>query len=46
VQLFGAMGFTWENDLNFALRRAKFGGLVFGRSSDHRRRVARDALAS
>ena len=26
IQLFGAMGYTWENDLQFALRRAKFGG--------------------
>ena len=25
-QLFGAMGYTWENDLQFALKRAKAGG--------------------
>ena len=45
LQLFGAMGFTWENDLQFALRRAKFGALMFGPASEHRRRVAREALA-
>jgi alkylation response protein AidB-like acyl-CoA dehydrogenase len=45
LQLFGGMGFTWENDLQFALRRAKFGALVFGRASDHRRRVAREVIA-
>jgi alkylation response protein AidB-like acyl-CoA dehydrogenase len=45
IQLFGGMGFTWENDLQFALRRAKYGALVFGRTADHRRRVAQEALA-
>ncbi|MBI3689458.1 MAG: acyl-CoA dehydrogenase, partial [Mycolicibacterium aromaticivorans] len=28
LQLFGAMGFTWENDLQFALKRAKAGELM------------------
>ena len=27
LQLHGAMGFTWENDLQFALKRAKAGEL-------------------
>jgi alkylation response protein AidB-like acyl-CoA dehydrogenase len=45
LQSFGAMGFTWENDLQFALRRAKYGALVFGRATDHRRRIAREVLA-
>jgi alkylation response protein AidB-like acyl-CoA dehydrogenase len=44
-QLFGGMGFTWENDLNFALRRAKLGALMFGSTSTHRRRVAVEVLA-
>jgi alkylation response protein AidB-like acyl-CoA dehydrogenase len=44
LQLFGAMGFTWENDLHFVLRRAQLGGLVFGRTSAHRRRIAREVL--
>ncbi|EUA30352.1 acyl-CoA dehydrogenase domain protein [Mycobacterium xenopi 4042] len=30
LQLFGAMGFTWENDLQFALKRAKAGELMLG----------------
>jgi alkylation response protein AidB-like acyl-CoA dehydrogenase len=45
IQLFGGMGFTWENDLQLALRRAKYGALVFGRTAEHRRRVAQEALA-
>ena len=45
IQLFGAMGYTWENDLHFAVRRAKLGALTFGRTSDHRRRIAREVLA-
>ena len=41
LQLFGAMGFTWENDLQFALKRAKAGELHARRSrrtsgDDHR----------
>ena len=36
VQLFGAMGFTWENDLQFALKRAKAGELLFGGAAEHR----------
>jgi len=30
LQLHGAMGFTWENDLQFALKRAKAGELLLG----------------
>jgi alkylation response protein AidB-like acyl-CoA dehydrogenase len=45
VQLFGGMGFTWENDLQMALRRAKLGAAMFGSTSEHRCRVGRDALA-
>ena len=45
VQLFGGMGFTWENDLQIALRRAKLGAAMFGSTSEHRRRVAQEALA-
>lgn len=43
-QLFGGMGFTWENDLQMALRRAKLGVALFGSTKEHRRRVAQDAL--
>ena len=45
LQLFGGMGFTWENDLQMALRRAKLGAMMFGSTSDHRRRIAREVLA-
>ncbi len=30
LQLFGAMGFTWENDLQFALKRARAGEHLLG----------------
>ncbi len=35
-QLFGAMGYTWENDLQFALKRAKTGELLLGTAAEHR----------
>jgi alkylation response protein AidB-like acyl-CoA dehydrogenase len=36
VQLFGGLGFTWENDLHLYLRRAKAGELLFGTTAqDH-----------
>lgn len=40
VQLFGAMGFTWENDVQFALKRAKAGELMLGGAAEHRARIA------
>ena len=40
IQLFGAMGFTWENDLQFALKRAKAGELMLGGAAEHRARIA------
>ena len=43
-QLFGGMGFTWENDLQMALRRAKLGIALFGSTKEHRRRVAQEVL--
>lgn len=36
LQTFGAMGFTWENDLQFALKRAKAGELLLGGAAEHR----------
>jgi hypothetical protein len=36
-QLFGAMGYTWENDLQIYLKRAKAGDLLLGTASEHRR---------
>ncbi len=40
LQTFGAMGFTWENDLQFALKRAKAGELMLGGASEHRATIA------
>ena len=45
VQLFGGMGFTWENDVQIAARRAKLGAQMFGSTGEHRRRIAREVLA-
>lgn len=36
-QLFGAMGYTWENDLQIYLKRAKAGDLLLGTAAVHRR---------
>ncbi|MCT9079602.1 acyl-CoA dehydrogenase family protein [Streptomyces fulvoviolaceus] len=40
VQLFGAMGHTWENDLQFAIKRAKAGELMLGGAAEHRALIA------
>ncbi len=40
LQLFGAMGFTWENDVQFALKRAKAGELLLGGAAEHRAIIA------
>lgn len=40
LQLFGAMGFTWENDVQFALKRAKSGELLLGGAAEHRALIA------
>ena len=40
LQTFGAMGFTWENDLQFALKRAKAGELMLGGAAEHRAIIA------
>jgi alkylation response protein AidB-like acyl-CoA dehydrogenase len=45
VQLFGAMGFTWENDVQFALKRAKAGELMLGGAAEHRAFITKTALA-
>ncbi|NUP30403.1 MAG: acyl-CoA dehydrogenase, partial [Streptomycetaceae bacterium] len=46
IQLFGAMGFTWENDLQFALKRAKAGDLLLGRAAEHRALIAEEYRAT
>jgi alkylation response protein AidB-like acyl-CoA dehydrogenase len=40
LQLHGGIGFTWEHDLHFGLKRAKAGDLLFGPSAFHRARLA------
>ncbi|MEU6644385.1 acyl-CoA dehydrogenase family protein [Saccharomonospora sp. NPDC046836] len=45
LQLFGAMGFTWENDLQFALKRAKAGELLLGNAAEHRALIAKECHA-
>jgi hypothetical protein len=37
LQLFGAMGFTWENDLQIYLKRAKACDLLLGTAAVHRK---------
>jgi alkylation response protein AidB-like acyl-CoA dehydrogenase len=46
LQLFGAMGFTWENDLQFALKRAKAGEHLLGGAAEHRARIAEEYRAA
>jgi alkylation response protein AidB-like acyl-CoA dehydrogenase len=40
LQLHGGVGFTWEHDLHFHLKRAKAGDLLFGTAAFHRARLA------
>lgn len=40
LQLHGGVGFTWEHDLHFLLKRAKAGDLLFGSGAGHRARLA------
>jgi alkylation response protein AidB-like acyl-CoA dehydrogenase len=44
IQLFGGLGFTWENDLQMYLRRAKAGELLLGGAAQHRMLVAHALL--
>lgn len=46
LQLFGGMGFTWENDLQFALKRAKAGELMLGGAAEHRALIAEECRAT
>jgi alkylation response protein AidB-like acyl-CoA dehydrogenase len=40
LQLHGGIGFTWETDLHFLLKRAKAGDLLFGTAATHRAHLA------
>lgn len=44
-QFYGALGYTWENDLQLYLRRAKAGESLCGTAIEHRRFVAEATLA-
>ncbi|GAC1314066.1 MAG: acyl-CoA dehydrogenase family protein [Acidimicrobiales bacterium] len=40
LQLHGGIGYTWEHDLHFFLKRAKAGGALWGSAAHHRSRIA------
>ncbi len=40
LQVHGGIGFTWEHDLHFFLKRAKADAPLFGAAKEHRDRVA------
>jgi alkylation response protein AidB-like acyl-CoA dehydrogenase len=40
LQVFGGIGFTWEHDLHFLLKRARVTGTLYGGARVHRDRVA------
>ena len=40
VQMHGGIGFTWEHDLHFWFKRAKWNELAYGDATWHRERVA------
>jgi alkylation response protein AidB-like acyl-CoA dehydrogenase len=45
LQVHGGIGFTWEHDLHFFLKRARLNGQLFGSSRSHRERIA-DLIAA
>jgi alkylation response protein AidB-like acyl-CoA dehydrogenase len=40
IQTLGGIGFTWEHDVHFLLKRARVGAQLLGSSRQHRERVA------
>jgi alkylation response protein AidB-like acyl-CoA dehydrogenase len=44
LQVHGVIGFTWEHDLHFYLKRAKTNAMLFGSAREHRERVAELSL--
>ena len=40
IQTFGGIGFTWEHDIHFFLKRARVGAQLMGSARQHRDRVA------
>jgi alkylation response protein AidB-like acyl-CoA dehydrogenase len=45
IQVHGGIGFTWEHDLHFFLKRGRSNAAMFGDSKWHRERVADAVLA-
>jgi alkylation response protein AidB-like acyl-CoA dehydrogenase len=46
IQVHGGIGFTWEHDLHFFLKRGKQNAAMFGDAKWHRERVADAVLAA
>ncbi len=46
IQVHGGIGFTWEHDLHFFLKRGKANAAMFGDARWHRERVADAVLAA
>jgi alkylation response protein AidB-like acyl-CoA dehydrogenase len=46
IQVHGGIGFTWEHDLHFFLKRGRSNAALFGDSKWHRERVADAVLAA
>ncbi|HWM62396.1 MAG TPA: acyl-CoA dehydrogenase family protein [Solirubrobacterales bacterium] len=46
IQVHGGIGFTWEHDLHFFLKRGKANAATFGDAKWHRERVADAVLAA
>jgi alkylation response protein AidB-like acyl-CoA dehydrogenase len=40
LQVHGGIGFTWEHDLHFLIKRARVAGALYGTAAEHRDRVA------
>jgi len=40
IQTFGGIGFTWEHDVHFLLKRARVGATLMGSARQHREQVA------
>jgi alkylation response protein AidB-like acyl-CoA dehydrogenase len=40
LQVHGGIGFTWEHDLHFLLKRAKTNAMLYGSAAEHRERLA------
>ena len=40
LQVHGGIGFTWEHDLHFFLKRARVNAMLYGTATEHRERIA------